>query len=87
VIKSKELKMHTDEQKKFDIRTIERNIKGGIITQKDYETYLSKLSDVSEKVFTAEEDSEDSEEFESKREAELSSKKKEMKKKVKSKGK
>ncbi len=79
--------MHTDEQKKFDIRTIERNTKGGIITQKDYETYLSKLPDVSDKVFNLEEATEDSGELESKREGELSSKKKEMKKKVKSKGK
>jgi len=79
--------MHTDEQKKFDIRTIERNTKSGIVTQKDYETYLSKLPDVSDKVFNPEEASEDFGEVESKREGELSSKKKEMKKKVKSKGK
>jgi hypothetical protein len=79
--------MHTDEQKKFDIRTIERNTKSGIITQKDYETYLSKLPDVRDKVFNPEEPSEDSGEVESKREGESSSKKREMKKKVKSKGK
>jgi len=79
--------MHTDEQKKFDIRNIERNTKSGIITQKDYETYLSKLPDVSDKVFNPEETSEDSGEAEAKREGELSSKRKEIKKKVKSKGK
>ena len=79
--------MHTDEQKKFDIRTIERNAKSGIITQKDYETYLSKLPDVSDKVFNLEEATADSGEVESKREGELSSRKKEMKKKVKNKGK
>jgi hypothetical protein len=79
--------MHTDEQKKFDIRTIERNTKSGIITQKDYETYLSKLPDVSDKVFNSEEASENFGEVEPKREGELSSKKKELKKKVKSKGK
>jgi hypothetical protein len=79
--------MHTDEQKKFDIRTIERNTKSGIITQKDYESYLSKLPDVSDKVFNPEETSEDSGEVESKRDGELSSKKKETKKKAKSKGK
>jgi hypothetical protein len=79
--------MHTDEQKKFDIRNIERNTKGGTITQKDYETYLSKLPDVSDKVFNPEQTSEESGEAESKREGELLSKKKEMKKKVKSKGK
>ena len=87
IIKSKELQMHTDEQKKFDIRTIERNTKSGIITQKDYETYLSKLPDLSDKVFNPEETLEDSEEVESKREGESSSKKRETKKKVKSKGK
>jgi hypothetical protein len=79
--------MHTDEQKKFDIRTIERNTKSGIITQKDYETYLSKLPDVSDKVFNPEEALDNAGEAESKREGESSSKKKEMKKKVKSKGK
>ena len=79
--------MHTDEEKKFDIRTIERNTKSGIITQKDYEIYLSKLPDVSDKVFNQEETLEDSGEGESKREGELSSKKKEMKRKVKTKGK
>jgi hypothetical protein len=87
IIKSKELEMHTDEQKKFDIRTIERNTKSGIITQKDYETYLSRLPDVSDKVFNPEEASEHSGEVEFKREEESSSKRKEMKKKVKSKGK
>ena len=87
IIKSKELQMHTDEQKKFDIRTMERNTKSGIITQKDYETYLSKLPDLSDKVFNPEEALEDSEEVESKREGESSSKKRETKKRVKSKGK
>jgi hypothetical protein len=79
--------MHTDEQKKFDTRTIERNTKSGIITQKDYETYLSKLPDVSDKVFNPDEASQDSGENESKQEGELSSRKKELKKKVKNKGK
>jgi hypothetical protein len=79
--------MHTDEQKKFDIRTIERNTKGGVITQKDYEVYLAKLPDLSDKVFNPEESSEDSAEGESKQQGELSSKKKEIKKKVKGKGK
>jgi hypothetical protein len=79
--------MHTDEQKKFDIRNIERNTKGGIITQKDYETYLSKLPDVSDKVFNPEQIPEESGESESKRVGELLLKKKESKKKVKSRGK
>ena len=79
--------MHTDENKKFDKRNIERNIKNGIITQKDYEIYLSKLPDVSDKLFNPEESSVDSDEFESKKEGEIQSKKKAVKKKSKGKGK
>ena len=52
--------MHIDEQKKFDKRNIERNIKNGTITQKDYEIYLSKLPDVSDKIFNPEESLDDS---------------------------
>jgi hypothetical protein len=55
--------MHTDENKKFDLRNIERNIKSGIITQKDYEIYLSRLPDVSEKLFNPEQSPEESEEL------------------------
>jgi hypothetical protein len=47
--------MHIDENKKFDIRNIERNIKEGIISQKDYENYLSKLPDVSDKIYNPDE--------------------------------
>ena len=47
--------MHIDEGKKFDRRNIERNMKNGVISQKDYEIYLSKLSDISDKVFNPEE--------------------------------
>ena len=79
--------MHTDDQKKFDVRTIARNTKSGIITQKDYEAYLAKLPDVSDKVFSPEETAQDSGEVESRREGELSFRKKESKRKVKSKGK
>jgi len=56
--------MHIDEGKKFDKRNIERNIKNGVITLKDYQTYLAKLPDVSEKIFNPEEDESDSEEQE-----------------------
>jgi hypothetical protein len=31
----------------FDIRTVERNIKKGLITRKDYEKYVKSLADVS----------------------------------------
>ena len=79
--------MHTDEQKKFDIRNIERNLKAGIITQKDYETYLSRLPDAGDKVFNPEDPLKDSREPESRKESEGSSKKKEIKKKSKGKGK
>jgi hypothetical protein len=43
--------MHIDEEKKFDVRNLERNIKSGVSTQKDYAIYLSKLPDASDKVF------------------------------------
>ena len=79
--------MHTDENKKFDKRNIERNVKNGIITQKDYEIYLSKLPDLSDKLFDLERYSVDSDEVESKIEGESQSKKKATKKKSKGKGK
>jgi hypothetical protein len=34
----------------FDTRTVERNIKRGVITRKDYEKHLKSLSDASDKV-------------------------------------
>lgn len=52
--------MHIDEGKKFDKRNIERNIKNGVITLKDYQAYLAKLPDVSEKIFNPEDDEIDS---------------------------
>ncbi len=57
--------MHIDESKKFDKRNIERNIKEGIISKKDYENYLSKLPDLSDKIFIPEEPKSSSSEFES----------------------
>jgi hypothetical protein len=79
--------MHIDENKIFDKRNIERNIKNGIITQKDYEILLSKLPDASDKLFNPEETLTDLDEMESKREIEISSKKRGVKKKGKGKGK
>jgi len=80
--------MHIDENKKFDRRNIENNIKSGIITQKDYEIYLSKLTDVSDKLFSPEDTTIGSDEFELKKEEEsATSKKRVTKKKVKGKGK
>ena len=33
---------------KFDKRTIERNLKSGVISQKEYDKYLAKLPDLAE---------------------------------------
>ena len=77
--------MHIDEDKIFDKRNIAMNIKNGVITLKDYEIFLSKLSDASEKLFNPEEISIDSGETESRRESEISSKKRGPRKKVKGK--
>ena len=74
--------MHIDENKKFDKRSIERNIKSGAITQKDYEIHLSRLPDASDKIFLPEEDRADFEEFESSSENEIQSKKKGLKRKA-----
>lgn len=79
--------MHIDENKKFDKRNIEKNIKNGIITQKDYEIYLSKLPEASDKLFSPEETTIESDEFELKKEGEIPSKKQVTKKKTKVKGK
>ncbi len=79
--------MHIDENKKFDKRNIQKNVKSGIITQKDYEIYLSKLPDISDKVFNPEEYEIEMKEPESHGEGELSAKKKASKKKSKGKGK
>jgi hypothetical protein len=79
--------MHVDENKKFDKRNIEKNTKNGIISQKDYEIYLSKLPDVSDKIFNPEDHYTEMKESESQREGGLSSRKKVVKKKSKGKGK
>lgn len=79
--------MHIDEGKKFDKRNIAKNIKSGIITQKDYEIFLSKLPDVSDKLFNPEESPAVSDETRWKKESEASLKKKRLKKKLKAKGK
>ena len=68
--------MHIDEDKKFDKRNVARNIKSGIISQKDYEIFLSKLPDAGNKLFNPEEPATDLDEIESEKEGEISSKKK-----------
>ncbi len=79
--------MFIDENKKFDKRNIGRNLRNGVITQKDYEIFLSKLPDTSNKLFNPEETPAELEEMESKKESEILSKKKGLKKKTKAKGK
>jgi len=46
----------TKPQRAFDVRTIERKIKKGNITRKDYEKHLKSLPDTTEKVAPPEED-------------------------------
>ncbi len=48
--------MHIDDGKKFDVRNIASNIKGDVFSQKEYESYLSRLPDVSDKMFYPEAD-------------------------------
>jgi len=43
--------MHIDDSKKFDKRNVQRNMKDGILTQKEYDGYLSKLPDVGDKAW------------------------------------
>lgn len=77
--------MHIDDNKKFDKRNIEKNLKNGIITEKDYEMFLSRLPDASDKLFNPEEEFADSEEPEGREEGESTHKKKVIKKKIKGK--
>ncbi|NWG03839.1 MAG: hypothetical protein HXY44_13395 [Syntrophaceae bacterium] len=79
--------MHIDENKKFDKRNLEKNIKNGIISKKDYDLYLSKLPDVSDKLFNPEEATNDSDEIGLKKDEEGATKKRVIKKKIKGKGK
>jgi hypothetical protein len=43
----------------FDVRTIERSIKKGLITRKDYEKHVKALPDATEKVAPPEEHPDD----------------------------
>lgn len=43
--------MHIDEKKRYDKRTIEQNLKEGLISQEEYEAYLANLPDVLDKIF------------------------------------
>jgi hypothetical protein len=44
------------ESRLFDTRTVERNIKRGLITRKDYERFLKSLGDASDNVIVPEAD-------------------------------
>lgn len=77
--------MHIDENKKFDKRNIEKNLKSGIITEKEYEMFLVKLPDVSDKLFDHEGAVAELEEAGPGKEDEGSQKKKILKKKSKGK--
>ncbi len=48
--------MHTDQSKRFDRRNIQSNLRRGVMTQKEYESYLVKLPDVSDKIYDSGED-------------------------------
>ncbi|OGP95469.1 MAG: hypothetical protein A2157_05805 [Deltaproteobacteria bacterium RBG_16_47_11] len=48
--------MHTDESKRFDKRNITNNLRREIIRLKEYETYLAKLPNVSDKIFNPDEE-------------------------------
>ena len=78
--------MHIDESKKFDRRNIERNLKEGVITLKEYEGYLAKLPDASDKIHTPEDLPEESEGIEAERQSDAAGKKRPAKKKAKAKG-
>ncbi len=43
--------MHIDEKKRYDKRTLERDLREGVISQKEVEEYLAKLPDAWHKVF------------------------------------
>jgi hypothetical protein len=79
--------MHTDENKKFDKRNVKGHLKNGVLNQKEYESYLLKLPDVQDKCFNPEEGLDDLKETESSAEIKPLSKKRELKKKIKGKGK
>ena len=42
------------DERLFDVRTIERSIRRGLVTRKEYEKFVKGLPDVTEKAITAE---------------------------------
>ncbi len=53
----KEKSMHTDQSKRFDRRNIQSHLRRGVMTSKEYESYIAKLPDVSDKIYDPEEES------------------------------
>jgi hypothetical protein len=53
----KEMPMHTDENKRFDKRNIESSLRRGVMASKEYENYLNRLPDASDKIFDPEDES------------------------------
>jgi hypothetical protein len=45
-----------DDSKLYDVRTLERRLRRGIINKKDYEKYLKGLPDASDKIAPPESD-------------------------------
>ncbi|NIO03037.1 MAG: hypothetical protein GTN74_00050 [Proteobacteria bacterium] len=43
--------MHTDEEKRYDKRTIEGNLRQGVMSHQEFQEYLTNLPDVSHKAF------------------------------------
>ena len=54
IINAKENAMHIDERKRFDKRNVENSLRGRGVAPKDYEAYLAKLPDVSDKAYVPE---------------------------------
>lgn len=48
--------MHTDQDKRYDKRNIDASLRKGEVTPKDYEAYLSRLPDVTDKAFPPDEE-------------------------------
>jgi hypothetical protein len=50
-----------DEGKQWDVRTLERKLRKGLINKKDYEKYLKSLPDVAENIAPTAQDGDDGE--------------------------
>ena len=48
--------MYVDPEKKFDLRTLERNLRDGVITEEEYREFLESLPDVSDNIDEGEEE-------------------------------